>query len=79
MVHWCVCRALGWAGLATDTLALTFTGTCFKDRVSVNLSQVGSGLSLEEEGWRGGGEGKRGEGKGGGEEGEGKSVSKYIR
>ena len=62
MIHWCVCRALGWAGLATDTLALTFTGTCFKDRVSVSLSQVGSGLSLEE-GWRGGVEGKRGEGE----------------
>ena len=63
MIHWCVCRALGWAGLTTDTLALTFTGTCFKDRVSVSLSQVGSGLSLEEEGWRGGVEGKRGEGE----------------
>ena len=53
VVHWCVRRALGWAGLAAGSLTLTFTGTCFKDRVIVSVCQVGSCLSLEEEGREG--------------------------
>ena len=53
---------LGWAGLAAGRLTLTFTSTCFKDRVTVGVNQVGGCLSLE-------GEGRRGE-EGGGEEGE---------
>ena len=66
---------LGWAGLAAGRLALTFTSTCFKDRVTVSVNQVGGGLSLEGEGRREEGEegeGRRGGGGGGGRGEEGR-------